>query len=114
MAAVAAVRRVYNDPRTTRYVERMVLDWLMHWDPSRDIPVRQYIALRAANEARRVRGMREDKRRRYLERALDAMRLTCRPHRPGQTVQTDSTGTDKELSDSTDSTDSTDSQNSSG
>lgn len=79
----AAVRRVYNDPRTTVHVERLTLGWLMEWDPLNDTAVRQFIGLRAANEARRIKAMTEAERTAAFGRSsADAVRLTKRDHRP--------------------------------
>lgn len=56
------VRQVYNCPRVTVHVERMMLEWLMDWDPVNDPPVRQALALKAANEARRLKALTPAKR----------------------------------------------------
>jgi hypothetical protein len=76
--ARATVRRVFNDPRTTTHVERCVLHWLMHWDPVTDQPVRQYIGLKAGNEARRIKALKGRKRDVVLGRSHDLMRLVAR------------------------------------
>ncbi len=73
--ARASVRRVYNDPRVTVFVERKVLQWLLDWDPVQDQPVRQHIGLKAGNEARRLKAMKPAERTLALSRAYRLPRL---------------------------------------
>lgn len=80
--ASRAARKVSNDPRVAVHVERMVLYWLMHWDPSKDRHVAGYIGLRAGNEARRVAALSGQKFRDAVSRSNDVLRLARRVHRP--------------------------------
>lgn len=75
MIARATVRRIYNDPRLTVHVERCVLHWLMYWDPASRQGVRQHIALRAANEARRWMTSSNAERTEILGRSNELIRL---------------------------------------
>lgn len=85
--ARAAVRRVYNDPRTTTHVERLVLRWLLQWDPLTDQGIRQYIAFKSANEARRIKAMSPAGRTAAFARSVDGPVLTIRRHGAVRTVQ---------------------------
>ena len=76
--ARASVRRVYNCPRTTVHVERCVLHWLMRWDPVADLPVRQYIGLKAANEARKAKALKGREQDVLFGRSHDLVRLVAR------------------------------------
>lgn len=81
MVARATVRKIYNDPRLTVHVERCVLHWLMHWDQSGgERRLKPYIALRAANEARRFAAATDARRTEIVGRSNELMYLTCRPH----------------------------------
>jgi hypothetical protein len=80
-----AGRNVHNCPRCEAHIERMTLHWLMHWDEEQ--PVRRYIALRAANEARRVRALDEAGRTEMFGRSHSKMKLWRRSHRSERTDQ---------------------------
>lgn len=74
--AAMSARSVWNDPRLAVHIDRSVLSWLMTWDGTGT--VRSYIALRAANEARKVKAMTPSQQRTHCGRSLDAMRLVAR------------------------------------
>ena len=76
--ARAAVRRVYNEPRVTVWVERKVLQWLMAWDPTTDQGIRQHIGLMAGNEARKLKAMDGPSLTAYMRRAGDLPRIVVR------------------------------------
>jgi hypothetical protein len=76
--ARGSVRRVYNDPLVTVHVERCCLRWLLDWDPVEDQPVRQYIGLKAGNEARRLKAMSPRERSIAMGRSWDYPVLVSR------------------------------------
>jgi hypothetical protein len=75
-AASRAVRSVFNDPRTTAHVERSVLAWLLEWNGEGNII--SIIALRAANEARKILALDEPARRPVLGRSHDLPKIYTR------------------------------------
>lgn len=75
MVARATVRKIYNDPRLTVHVERCVLHWLMHWDPSGRQRIKAHVALLAANEARRYAASSNAKRTEIVGRSNELIRL---------------------------------------
>lgn len=82
MVARASVRRVYNEPRVTRHVERLVLGWLLDMDPKDLGRASGRIGLLAANEARKILAMDGPTRTAHMARSLDAVQLWKRPKRP--------------------------------
>lgn len=73
-----SARKVYNDPRLDLHITRSVLGWLINWDGKTARSVQAYIALRAANEARRALALDNDGRRVLYGRSHDAVRAVAR------------------------------------
>jgi hypothetical protein len=61
--ARAAARTVLNDPRLDAHISRRTLHWVLNWNPDGSRSVRQWVAMQAANEARRIRAMRPGRER---------------------------------------------------
>lgn len=78
MTAGAASRGIFNEPRTVTHIERSVLAWLLAWDPRENGTIMQHVAMRAANEARRLKAMTPAERTRACSRSADLPRLVAR------------------------------------